>query len=93
MGRSMVVATCSLNQWALDWEGNLARVKQSILIAKSRGARLRVGPELEVSEPSHLLSLHSLSRFQLNGCYGAHFERLEFKETPKGYDTPRQYYD
>jgi predicted amidohydrolase len=47
----MVVAACSLNQWALDWEGNVARIKQSILIAKSRGARLRVGPELEVSAP------------------------------------------
>jgi NAD+ synthase (glutamine-hydrolysing) len=49
MGRTMVVAVCSLNQWVLDWEGNAARIKQSILVAKSRGAKLRVGPELEVS--------------------------------------------
>jgi hypothetical protein len=49
MGRTTVVAACSLNQWALDWEGNVARIKESILVAKSRGAKLRVGPELEVS--------------------------------------------
>ncbi|ORX95960.1 carbon-nitrogen hydrolase, partial [Clohesyomyces aquaticus] len=48
MGRLMTVATCSLNQWALDWEGNLARIKQSIKEAKARGATLRVGPELEI---------------------------------------------
>ncbi|KAF2465588.1 glutamine-dependent NAD(+) synthetase with GAT domain-containing protein [Lindgomyces ingoldianus] len=48
MGRLMTVATCSLNQWALDWEGNLARIKESIHEAKARGATLRVGPELEV---------------------------------------------
>ncbi|KAF2022838.1 putative glutamine dependent NAD+ synthetase [Setomelanomma holmii] len=48
MGRSIVVATCSLNQWALDWEGNLTRIKQSIRDAKARGASLRVGPELEI---------------------------------------------
>lgn len=42
------VATCSLNQWALDWEGNLARIKESIREAKAQGCTLRVGPELEV---------------------------------------------
>lgn len=49
MARTMIVAACALNQWALDWEGNVARIKESIRIAKSKGARLRVGPELEVS--------------------------------------------
>lgn len=44
----MTVATCSLNQWVLDWEGNLGRIKESIHIAKERGASLRVGPELEI---------------------------------------------
>ncbi|KAH8927037.1 glutamine-dependent NAD(+) synthetase with GAT domain-containing protein [Atractiella rhizophila] len=48
MGHLVVVATCSLNQWALDFEGNLERIKSSIVIAKERGARLRVGPELEI---------------------------------------------
>ncbi|KAI8100054.1 uncharacterized protein BX664DRAFT_322756 [Halteromyces radiatus] len=49
MGRLITVATCSLNQWALDFEGNLQRILESIRIAKERGARLRVGPELEIT--------------------------------------------
>ncbi|KAF2642738.1 glutamine-dependent NAD(+) synthetase with GAT domain-containing protein [Massarina eburnea CBS 473.64] len=48
MGRLMKVATCQLNQWALDWVGNLERIKKSIRIAKQQGAKLRVGPELEI---------------------------------------------
>ncbi|KAF2198549.1 putative glutamine-dependent NAD(+) synthetase [Delitschia confertaspora ATCC 74209] len=48
MGRLMTVATCSLNQWALDWQGNLERIKESIRQAKKAGATLRVGPELEI---------------------------------------------
>ncbi|KAF7370681.1 Glutamine-dependent NAD(+) synthetase [Mycena sanguinolenta] len=38
----------SLNQWALDFQGNLERILASIAIAKERGATLRVGPELEI---------------------------------------------
>ncbi|KAF9429455.1 glutamine-dependent NAD(+) synthetase [Entomortierella beljakovae] len=49
MGRLITVATCSLNQWALDFKGNLARTLESIRIAKERGATLRIGPELEIS--------------------------------------------
>lgn len=45
----MANSTCSLNQWALDWDGNLDRILESIRIAKREGARLRVGPELEIS--------------------------------------------
>lgn len=45
----ITLATCNLNQWALDWEGNRDRIVESIKIAKQRGARLRVGPELEIS--------------------------------------------
>ncbi|KAJ0330220.1 hypothetical protein COL5a_003278 [Colletotrichum fioriniae] len=48
MGHLITVATCSLNQWALDWEGNAARIIESIQKAKAAGARLRVGPELEI---------------------------------------------
>ncbi|KAF2455564.1 hypothetical protein BDY21DRAFT_289192 [Lineolata rhizophorae] len=43
------VATCSLNQWALDFEGNCDRIIESIVKAKTAGASLRVGPELEVT--------------------------------------------
>ncbi|CAG8500619.1 2043_t:CDS:10 [Paraglomus occultum] len=49
MGHLITVATCSLNQWALDFVGNLERILESIRIAKERGARLRVGPELEIT--------------------------------------------
>ena len=42
------LATCNLNQWALDFEGNLERIKTSIRIAKEKGARFRLGPELEI---------------------------------------------
>lgn len=49
MGHMVVVASCSLNQWALDWVGNVERVIKSIQLAKEAGARLRVGPELEIT--------------------------------------------
>ncbi|KAK3312260.1 putative glutamine dependent NAD+ synthetase [Apodospora peruviana] len=48
MGRLVTVATCSLNQWAMDFEGNTSRIIESIHQAKAKGARLRVGPELEI---------------------------------------------
>ncbi|KAJ7890630.1 hypothetical protein B0H14DRAFT_2690144 [Mycena olivaceomarginata] len=47
MGHLITLAT-SLNQWALDFQGNLERILASISIAKERGATLRVGPELEI---------------------------------------------
>jgi NAD+ synthase (glutamine-hydrolysing) len=45
----VTVATCNLNQWALDFDGNLERVRASIREAKARGARYRLGPELELT--------------------------------------------
>lgn len=42
------LATCNLNQWALDFDGNLARIAESIRRAKALGARYRLGPELEI---------------------------------------------
>lgn len=39
----------SLNQWALDFEGNTERIIESIRQAKAAGATLRVGPELEIT--------------------------------------------
>jgi NAD+ synthase (glutamine-hydrolysing) len=44
----VTVAACNLNQWALDFDGNLDRILVSIREAKARGATYRVGPELEV---------------------------------------------
>ncbi|GAA5905929.1 glutamine-dependent NAD(+) synthetase [Sporobolomyces salmoneus] len=45
----ITVATCSLNQHALDFDGNLERIIKSIKIAKERGCKLRIGPELEIT--------------------------------------------
>lgn len=36
-------------QWALDFEGNLNRIRRSIREAKERGAKYRLGPELELT--------------------------------------------
>jgi NAD+ synthase (glutamine-hydrolysing) len=44
-----VLATCNLNQWALDFDGNLNRTRESIRQAKAHGAKYRLGPELELS--------------------------------------------
>ncbi|KAJ2726058.1 glutamine-dependent NAD(+) synthetase [Coemansia sp. Benny D115] len=44
----VTVATCALNQWALDFQGNYERIVESIRQAKEGGARLRIGPELEI---------------------------------------------
>ncbi|KAH8997827.1 glutamine-dependent NAD synthetase with GAT domain-containing protein [Lactarius hatsudake] len=38
----------SLNQWAMDFQGNMERIIESIALAKERGATVRVGPELEI---------------------------------------------
>ncbi|XP_074025874.1 NAD synthetase [Leptinotarsa decemlineata] len=48
MGRKVTIAASTLNQWALDFEGNLDRILQSILEAKELGATFRTGPELEI---------------------------------------------
>eukprot|EP00045_Choanoeca_perplexa_P012688 m.139808 g.139808 ORF g.139808 m.139808 type:complete len:698 (-) comp16099_c0_seq4:1105-3198(-) len=49
MASLITVSTCSLNQWALDFEGNFQRIRASIIQAKEHGASLRIGPELEIS--------------------------------------------
>lgn len=42
------VATCALNQWALDFDGNRDRIFESIRRARAAGCTLRIGPELEI---------------------------------------------
>lgn len=44
----MTVAVTTLNQWALDFEGNMQRIMQSIIEARELGAVYRTGPELEI---------------------------------------------
>lgn len=80
MGHLITVATCNLNQWALDFEGNTKRIIESIHKAKDAGASLRVGPELEICGYGcldHLLEqdlyLHSLQCLEIilrdESCY------------------------
>ena len=47
--RLATLATCSLNQWALDFDGNYERTLASCVEAAARGATYRVGPELELT--------------------------------------------
>ncbi|WOK99797.1 hypothetical protein Cni_G08509 [Canna indica] len=47
--RLLKVATCNLNQWAMDFDTNLRNIKVSISRAKKVGATLRIGPELEIT--------------------------------------------
>uniref|UniRef100_A0A182JFP2 Glutamine-dependent NAD(+) synthetase n=1 Tax=Anopheles atroparvus TaxID=41427 RepID=A0A182JFP2_ANOAO len=49
MGHTVRVAVATLNQWAMDFQGNLERILRSIEIAAANGATYRTGPELEVS--------------------------------------------
>jgi NAD+ synthase (glutamine-hydrolysing) len=49
MVRFAKLATCNLNQWAMDFEGNLGRIRESIRQAKALHCTFRVGPELEVT--------------------------------------------
>lgn len=43
------MATCSLNQWAMDFDTNIKNIKESIRQAKAAGAAIRLGPELEIT--------------------------------------------
>ena len=49
MGHQVTVASAQLAQMALDFEGNTNRIIESCRLAKEAGAKLRVGPELEIS--------------------------------------------
>jgi NAD+ synthase (glutamine-hydrolysing) len=48
MGHLVTVAACALRQWVLDYEQNTARIIESIKQAKEKGAKVRVGSELEI---------------------------------------------
>ena len=49
MARLVNVATCNLNCWAMDFNGNLERIEASIREAKAKGCTFRTGPELEIT--------------------------------------------
>jgi NAD+ synthase (glutamine-hydrolysing) len=48
MGRLIPVASAQLDQWALDWDGNMERINTSIRIAKNKGCKLLTTGELSI---------------------------------------------
>ncbi|GMT23683.1 hypothetical protein PFISCL1PPCAC_14980, partial [Pristionchus fissidentatus] len=46
--RKTRLAVCTLNNWALDFTGNLERIIKTCCESHTLGARLRLGPELEI---------------------------------------------
>ncbi|XP_044477071.1 glutamine-dependent NAD(+) synthetase isoform X2 [Mangifera indica] len=62
--RLIKVATCNLNQWAMDFDCNLKNIKESIARAKKSGAVIRLGPELEITGygcEDHFLELDTVN--------------------------------
>ncbi|XP_037772696.1 glutamine-dependent NAD(+) synthetase-like [Penaeus monodon] len=49
MKRTAIVAACTLSQFAMDFQGNLDRIVESIERAKAAGARYRCGPEMDIT--------------------------------------------
>ncbi|KAI3972561.1 hypothetical protein MKX01_019219 [Papaver californicum] len=62
--RLLKVATCNLNQWAMDFDCNLKNIKESITTSKEAGAVIRLGPELEITGygcEDHFLELDTVT--------------------------------
>ncbi|XP_052209726.1 glutamine-dependent NAD(+) synthetase isoform X3 [Diospyros lotus] len=62
--RLLKVATCNLNQWAMDFDCNVKNIKESIVRAREAGAVIRLGPELEITGygcEDHFLELDTVS--------------------------------
>ncbi|XP_065873068.1 glutamine-dependent NAD(+) synthetase-like [Euphorbia lathyris] len=62
--RLLKVATCNLNQWAIDFDSNLKNTKDSVTKAKEAGAAIRLGPELEITGygcEDHFLELDTVT--------------------------------
>ncbi|KAK5970326.1 Glutamine-dependent NAD(+) synthetase, partial [Trichostrongylus colubriformis] len=47
--RHVKLSVCTVNNWALDFKGNLERILKTCDEANRGGSRLRLGPELEIS--------------------------------------------
>jgi NAD+ synthase (glutamine-hydrolysing) len=48
MSSLATISSVTLNQFALDFEGNRSRILASVELAKQQGSRFRCGPELEI---------------------------------------------
>jgi NAD+ synthase (glutamine-hydrolysing) len=49
MDRRVTVGVCALNQWALDFDGNLRRILKSLEQCREQNVKYRLGPELEIT--------------------------------------------
>lgn len=61
--RKIKVGTCTINQWAMDFEGNKQRIIDSLKICRQNNVSIRVGPELEVTGYScedHFLEIDTI---------------------------------
>jgi NAD+ synthase (glutamine-hydrolysing) len=76
--RKITIATCSLNQWALDFTGNLKRTKDSFRISKEKGATYRLGPELELC--GYGCNDHLLEMDTMNHCFETLLDLMQSNE-------------
>lgn len=76
MGRKVTLAVSTLNQWALDFEGNMTRIMESILEAREMGATFRTGPELEIWFEILFLNIYFIVEFI--SCKRNYFSVLRF---------------
>ena len=73
----ITVATCTLNQWSLDFDGNLERIVESCRTAKDRNATYRLGPELEIC--GYGCEDHFFEQDTFAHCWESLFEMLHGK--------------
>jgi hypothetical protein len=72
MPNYMTLATCNLNQWALDWEPNVERIILSIKIAKSKGGNTNTLPQYTTHRTdSNIATLRVGPELEITGygCY------------------------
>mmetsp|Transcript_3117 Transcript_3117/g.4396 ORF Transcript_3117/g.4396 Transcript_3117/m.4396 type:complete len:737 (+) Transcript_3117:99-2309(+) len=81
-GNLVTVATCNLNQWALDFDGNLERIWKSCQEAREAGARYRLGPELEIC--GYGCEDHFLEADTFQHCWESLAELIERGATDDG---------
>ena len=74
-GSLVTLATCNLNQWAMDFDGNLDRIIRSCQQAKALGASYRLGPELEIC--GYGCEDHFFEQDTMTHCWESLFELLD----------------
>lgn len=75
------IATCNLNQWAMDFDHNKKNIIESIKEAVEGGATLRTGPELEI--PGYGCEDHFLEMDTVNHSWEVLAEIIKEGHTDK----------